>query len=46
MAVPYGTRFKVDFPQGAYIVGEVAPVTEYQPQEDKVRSSSAKSAAA
>lgn len=42
MAVPYGTRFAVDFdlvfPQGAYIVGEVVPVTEYQSQEDKARS--------
>jgi hypothetical protein len=42
MAVPYGTRFPVDFdmvfPQGAYIIGEVVPVTEYQSQEDKARN--------
>jgi hypothetical protein len=42
MAVPYGKRFPVDFdelfPQGAYIVGEVTPVTEYQSQEDKARN--------
>jgi hypothetical protein len=42
MAVPYGTRFPVDFdlvfPQGAYIIGEVMPVTEYQSQEDKARN--------
>ncbi len=42
MAVPYGMRFAVDFdevfPQGAYIVGEVVPVTEYQSQEDKARN--------
>lgn len=42
MAVPYGMRFDVDFdqvfPQGAYIVGEVVPVTEYQSQEDKARN--------
>jgi len=46
MAVPFEVGFDLDFPQGAYIVGEVAPVIAYQPQEDKVRSSSAKSAAA
>ena len=42
MAVPYGTRFSVDFdlvfPQGAFIIGEVVPVTEYQSQEDKARN--------
>ena len=42
MAVPYGTRFAVEFdllfPQGAYIVGDVVPVTEYQSQEDKARN--------
>lgn len=42
MAVPYGMRFAVDFdqvfPQGAYIVGDVVPVTEYQSQEDKARN--------
>jgi hypothetical protein len=35
-------RFPVDFdqvfPQGAYIVGEVVPVKEYQSQEDKARN--------
>ena len=39
MAVPYGTRFPVDFdlvfPQGAYIIGEVMPVTEYQSQRTR-----------
>lgn len=42
MAVPYGMRFAVDFdvvfPQGAYIVGDVMPVTEYQSPEDKARN--------
>jgi hypothetical protein len=42
MAVPYGMRFAVEFddvfPQGAFIVGEVVPVTEYQSQEDKARN--------
>jgi hypothetical protein len=42
MAVPYGMRFAVDFdvvfPLGAFIVGEVVPVTEYQSQEDKARN--------
>lgn len=42
MAVPFGMRFAVDFdvvfPLGAYIVGEVVPVTEYQSQEDKARN--------
>lgn len=38
MAVPHGTRFAVEFdlefPQGAYSVGDIVPVTEYQSQED------------
>ena len=42
MAVPYGKRFPMDFdelfPQGAYVVGEVTAVTEYQSQEDKARN--------
>jgi hypothetical protein len=42
MAVPRGQRFPVTFdevfPQGLYLVGEIAPVTEYQSQEDKVRN--------
>ena len=42
MAVPYGKRFPIDFdelfPTGAYIVGEVTAVTEYQSQEDKARN--------
>ncbi|HEY0449453.1 hypothetical protein [Actinophytocola sp.] len=42
MAVPYGTRFAVEFdllfPQGVYIVGDIVPVTEYQSQEDKARN--------
>jgi hypothetical protein len=42
MAVPYGKRFAVPFdelfPQGAYVVGEVTAVTEYQSQEDKARN--------
>src|SRR5262245_38372571 len=41
MAVPFAMRFTVDFdvvfPLGAYIVGEVVPVTEYQSKEDKAR---------
>ncbi len=41
MAVPFDMRFSVDFdvvfPLGAYIVGEVVPVTEYQSQEDKAK---------
>jgi hypothetical protein len=42
MAVPYGKRFAVQFdelfPEGAYVIGEVTAVTEYQPQEDKARN--------
>ncbi|MGH3795251.1 MAG: hypothetical protein ACRDSP_10210 [Pseudonocardiaceae bacterium] len=42
MAVPYGKRFSIEFaelfPQGAYVVGEVSAVTEYQSQEDKARN--------
>ncbi|MDQ3274792.1 MAG: hypothetical protein M3Q39_07110 [Actinomycetota bacterium] len=42
MAVPYGTRFPIEFdelfPQGAYIVGEVIPLREYQWPEDKARN--------
>ncbi len=42
MGAPKYARFVVDFdewfPQGLYLVGEVAPVTEYQSQEDKARN--------
>ncbi len=42
MAVPRRQRFEVAFdevfPQGLYLVGEIAPVTEYQSQEDKARN--------
>lgn len=42
MAVPYGKRFAIEFeelfPQGAYIVGEVSAMREYQSQEDKARN--------
>ncbi|HEY0640931.1 MAG TPA: hypothetical protein VGD67_25140 [Pseudonocardiaceae bacterium] len=42
MAVPYGKRFPMDFdelfPHGAFILGDVTPVTEYQSQEDKARN--------
>jgi hypothetical protein len=42
MAVPYDTCFPADFdqvfPQGAYIIGEVVPVTECQSREDKARN--------
>lgn len=42
MAVPYGKRFPMEFdelfPDGAYVVGEVTAVTEYQSQEDKARN--------
>jgi len=41
MAVPYGTRFAASFdqvfPQGALMVGVVAPDMEYLSQEDKAR---------
>ena len=42
MAVPYGKRFPIEFdelfPQGAYVVGAVTAVTEYQSPEDKARN--------
>ena len=42
MAVPYGKRFPIEFdelfPQGAYVVGSVTAVTEYQSPEDKARN--------
>jgi hypothetical protein len=42
MAVPYGKRFPMEFdelfPEGAYVVGEVTAVTEYQSQEAKARN--------
>lgn len=46
MAVPYGTRFEATFdqvfPQGALMVGEVAPDMEYMSAEDKGRGRQAK----
>ncbi len=42
MAVPYGKRFPMEFdelfPQGAYVLGDVTAVTEYQSPEDKARN--------
>jgi hypothetical protein len=42
MAVPHGMRFEIPFdvmfPQGAYLMGEIQPLTEYQSQEDKARN--------
>jgi hypothetical protein len=42
MAVPYGKRFPIEFdelfPEGAYVVGAVTAMTEYQSQEDKARN--------
>jgi hypothetical protein len=42
MAVLRGQRFPIPFedtfPQGLYLVGEIAPLTEYQSQEDKARN--------
>lgn len=42
MAVPYGTRFAISFdevfPQGAFLMGDIQPLTEYQSQEDKARN--------
>jgi hypothetical protein len=42
MVVPYGKRFPMEFnelfPQGAYVVGEVTALTEYQSQEDRLRN--------
>lgn len=39
---PKNIRLKADFdewfPQGLYLVGEIAPVTEYQSQEDRARN--------
>lgn len=42
MAVPHGARFPIAFddlfPQGAYLMGDIQPLTEYQSQEDKARN--------
>jgi len=42
MAVPYGMKFEIAFddmfPQGAFLMGDVQPMTEYQSQEDKARN--------
>lgn len=42
MGAPRYARFAVDFdgwyPQGLCLVGEIAPVTEYQSQDDKARN--------
>jgi multidrug efflux pump subunit AcrA (membrane-fusion protein) len=42
MGAPKGARFAASFdewfPQGLYLVGEIAPVNEYQSQEDKARN--------
>lgn len=42
MAVPQGMRFEMPFdvmvPQGAYLMGDIQPLTEYQSQEDKARN--------
>jgi hypothetical protein len=42
MAASYGMRFSLEFdevfPEGAYVIGEVTAVTEYQSQEDKARN--------
>ncbi len=42
MAVPHGVRFPIAFddlfPQGAYLMGDIQPLTEYQCQEDKARN--------
>jgi hypothetical protein len=42
MGAPRNPRFAVQFdewfPQGLYLVGEIAPLTEYQSQEDKARN--------
>ncbi len=45
MAVPSDVGVYLVFPQGAYIVREVARVIEYWAQEGKGRNSSARSAA-
>jgi hypothetical protein len=42
MPVPYGKQFPIEFdelfPEGAYVVGAVTAVTEYQSPEDKARN--------
>lgn len=42
MAVPHGKRFEIAFdemfPQGAYLMGDIQPLTEYQSREDKARN--------
>jgi hypothetical protein len=42
MAVPYGMRFAIAFddlfPQGAFLMGDIQPLAEYQSQEDKARN--------
>ncbi len=42
MAAPKNVRLTADFdewfPQGLFLVGEIAPVTEYQSQEDRARN--------
>jgi hypothetical protein len=42
MAAPKNVRLKADFdewfPQGLFLVGEIAPVMEYQSQEDRARN--------
>lgn len=42
MAIPRGHRFEVPFevmfPQGAYLVGEIQPVTEYQSADERARN--------
>lgn len=42
MAVPHGMRFPISFdemfPQGAYLMGDIQPLAEYQSQEDKARN--------
>lgn len=42
MAVPHGMRFPIAFddlfPQGAFLMGDIQPLTEYQSQEDKARN--------
>lgn len=42
MAVPHGMRFEIPFdvmfPQGAYLMGDIQPLSEYQSQEDKARN--------
>lgn len=42
MAVPHGTRFPIAFddlfPHGAYLMGDIQPLPEFQSQEDKARN--------